>query len=144
MMIIVKFKSNRSQKGVNFRPGPGVAALARTGESWANEFVDSEENVIDWSREYLATHSPSGPDPLVEVPQLRPIPTDVRWAEDYLADVPVLEEAPVLAVDEFEQFMASVSQQANAGNQLEAREAAKQDEKGVAGETLTAATEWAE
>merc|ERR1719474_917719 len=38
------------------RPGPGVAALARTGESWANEFVDSEENVIDWSREYLATH----------------------------------------------------------------------------------------
>ena len=31
MMIIVKFESNRSQKGVNFRPGPGVAALARTG-----------------------------------------------------------------------------------------------------------------
>ena len=27
-----------------------------SGESWANEFVDSEENVIDWSREYLATH----------------------------------------------------------------------------------------
>jgi len=126
------------------RPGPGVAALARTGESWANEFVDSEENVIDWSREYLATHSLSGPDPLAEVPQLHPIPADVRWAEDYLADVPVLEEAPVLAVDEFEQFMASVGQQGTAGNQLDAREAAKQDEKGVAGETLTAATEWAE
>ena len=31
IMIIVKFESNRSQKGVNFRPGPGVAALARTG-----------------------------------------------------------------------------------------------------------------
>ena len=54
-----------------------------------------------------------------------------------LADVPVLEEAPVLAVDEFEQFMASVGQQATSGNQLDAREAAKQDEKGVAGETLT-------
>ena len=31
IMIIVKFESNRSQKGVNFRPGPGVAALASTG-----------------------------------------------------------------------------------------------------------------
>ena len=27
----------------------------------------------------------SGPDPLAELPQLHPIPTDVRWAEDYLA-----------------------------------------------------------
>ena len=30
-MISVQFESKRSQKGVNFRPGPGVAALARTG-----------------------------------------------------------------------------------------------------------------
>ena len=42
-----------------------------------------------------------------------------------------------MAVDDFEQFMASVGQQGTAGNQLDAREAAKQDEKGVAGETLT-------
>ena len=27
----------------------------------------------------------AGPDPLAEAPQLHPLPTDVRWAEDYLA-----------------------------------------------------------
>ena len=39
IMIIVKFESNRSQKGVNFRPGPGVAALARTGKICFSSFV---------------------------------------------------------------------------------------------------------
>jgi len=124
------------------RPGPGVAVLARTGESWANEFVDSDQNVIDWSREYLATHSLAGPDPLAEAPQLHPLPTDVRWAEDYLADVPVLEEAPVLRAEEFEQFMASVGQQSTGGGQPGVGE--KVEQQGKAEGTLAAATEWAE
>jgi len=128
------------------RPGPGVAVLARTGESWANEFVDSEQNVIDWSREYLATHSLAGPDPLAEAShsQLHPIPTDVRWAEDYLADVPVLEEAPVLRAEEFEQFMASVGQQSAVGRQSEVGEVGKLEQQRGAEGTLAAATEWAE
>jgi len=127
------------------RPGPGVAVLARTGESWANEFVDSDQNVIDWSREYLATHSLAGPDPLAELPssQLHPVPADVRWAEDYLADVPVLEEAPVLRAEEFEQFMASVGQQST-GRQSEASEVVKEAAQVGAEGALAAGTEWAE
>ena len=37
-MISVQFESKRSQKGVNFRPGPGVAALARTGKICFSSF----------------------------------------------------------------------------------------------------------
>ena len=40
--------------------------------------------------------------------------------------MPVLEEAPVLRAEEFEQFMASVGQQSTAGRQSEASEVVKE------------------
>ena len=49
------------------------------------------------------------------------------------ADVPVLEEAPVLRPEEFEQFMASVEQQSTIGRQSEASELGKAEQVGAEG-----------
>ena len=49
------------------------------------------------------------------------------------ADVPVLEEAPVLRAEEFEQFMASVGQQSTVGRQSEASEVGKVEQVGPEG-----------
>jgi hypothetical protein len=102
----------RELEGARLEPraGPGVAAIAAAGD-WAGEFVHTEQNVIDWSREYLALHPLAGPDPLEQHQLAGRGPEPVLWADEYLADVPVLEEAPRLQLAEFQQFVASVRPQ---------------------------------
>ena len=95
------------------------AAATQRGVEWVEEFrlFDTEQNVIDWSREYVEQHGMAGPDPLLDMVET------TRWAADYLADVPLLveekEEAaasgewggPKLEPGEFEKFVASVGQE---------------------------------
>ena len=52
------------------------------------------------------------------------------------ADVPVLEEAPVLRAEEFEQFMASVGQQSAVGRQSDNGEVGKLEQQRGAEGTL--------
>ena len=99
------------------RQAPAVADLATTGDTWAAEYLDTEQNVIDWSREYLKEHSLGGPDPLTLNESLTGRPTEApKWAEEYLTDLPVidhnLEDVPTLDPQEFEEFIASVGKEA--------------------------------
>ena len=110
------------------RQAPPVASLASSDDTWAAEFLETEQNVIDWSRDFLAEHTASlgGPDPVLVTP-LSARPED-KWAEQYLEDVPSLltesdaeaeqsleesrqwTEAPPPHLDpqEFQDFIASV------------------------------------
>ena len=89
-------------------------------ESWAAEYLETDQNVIDWSADYLQenTATLSGPDPLMLAdqtlslrgPLLPPEDTvalrggegdpvlaggdgDQLWAEQYLTDVPSLSDS---------------------------------------------------
>ena len=102
------------------RQAPAVADLATTGETWAAEYLDTEQNVIDWSREYLKENSLGGPDPLNHSEGfVRNQNAAPKWAEEYLTDLPVidqnisaLEDVPTLDPQEFEDFIASVGKEA--------------------------------
>jgi hypothetical protein len=73
------------------RQAPAVADLATTGETWAAEYLDTEQNVIDWSREYLKENSLGGPDPLNHSEGfVRNQNAAPKWAQDYLTDLPRL------------------------------------------------------
>ena len=114
------------------RQAPPVASIASTEDTWATELLETEQNVIDWSRDFLAEHTASlgGPDPILtrssgghhHHPGL-----EDKWAEQYLEDVPSLltesdaeaeqslaeagqrtEAAPHLDPQEFQDFIASV------------------------------------
>eukprot|EP00092_Neocalanus_flemingeri_P027148 GFUD01029441.1.p1 GENE.GFUD01029441.1~~GFUD01029441.1.p1 ORF type:complete len:586 (+),score=146.75 GFUD01029441.1:262-2019(+) len=102
------------------RQAPAVADLATTGETWAAEYLDTEQNVIDWSRDYLKENSLGGPDPLHHSEGFgRSQNTAPKWAEEYLTDIPVIDQnvatlgdAPTLDPQEFEDFIASVGKEA--------------------------------
>ena len=80
------------------RQAPPVSSLASQDDTWAQELLDTEQNVIDWSRDFLAEHTATlgGPDPVLTrsgghhhhsevIPGL-----EDKWAEQYLEDVPSL------------------------------------------------------
>ena len=118
------------------RQAPPVASLASQDDTWAQELLDTEQNVIDWSRDFLAEHTASlgGPDPVLTRSSgghhhHSEVITGLedKWAEQYLEDVPSLltesdaeaeeslaearqrtEAAPHLDPQEFQQFIASV------------------------------------
>jgi len=102
------------------RQAPAVADLATTGETWAAEYLDTEQNVIDWSREYLKENSLGGPDPLNHSEGfVRNQNAAPKWAEEYLTDLPVIDQniatlgdVPTLDPQEFEDFIASVGKEA--------------------------------
>jgi len=101
------------------RQAPAVADLATSGETWAAEYLETDQNVIDWSREYLKENSLGGPDPLHHSEGfMRDVSVAPMWAEEYLIDIPVignistLEEAPTIDPKEFEDFIASVGKEA--------------------------------
>jgi len=113
------------------RQAPAVADLATTGETWAAEYLDTEQNVIDWSREYLKENSLGGPDPLNHSEGfVRNQNTAPKWAEEYLTDLPVidqniaLEDVPTLDPQEFEDFIASVGKEAKSKTGVSASAAA--------------------
>ena len=75
-----------------------MSSLASQDDTWAQELLDTEQNVIDWSRDFLAEHTATlgGPDPVLTrsgghhhhsevIPGL-----EDKWAEQYLEDVPSL------------------------------------------------------
>ena len=92
------------------RQAPPVASLATSGgsgaararvtchvsgadDTWAAEYLDTEQNVIDWSREFLAEHTASlgGPDPVVGVAAGTARARGAElWAAEYLDSVPSL------------------------------------------------------
>ena len=119
------------------RQAPPVASLASPDDTWATELLETEQNVIDWSRDFLAEHTASlgGPDPVLTRSSGGHHHTEVipgledKWAEQYLDDVPSLltesdaeaeqslaearqrtEAAPPPHLDpqEFQDFIASV------------------------------------
>ena len=91
------------------------------GDTWAAEYldtVDTDQNVIDWSRDFLAEHSLGGPDPVMaqHLSSGTSLGQDeVLWAEQYLDDVPTLQNStsngPSLDPQEFQEFIASVGKE---------------------------------
>ena len=91
------------------------------GDTWAAEYldtVDTDQNVIDWSRDFLAEHSLGSPDPVMaqHLSSGSSLGQDeVLWAEQYLDDVPILQNStsngPSLDPQEFQEFIASVGKE---------------------------------
>ena len=72
---------------------PDPCHVSRADDTWAAEYLDTEQNVIDWSREFLAEHTASlgGPDPVVGVAASTARARGAElWAAEYLDSVPSL------------------------------------------------------
>ena len=80
--------------------------LQFSGDLWAAEYLDTDKNVIDWSREFLEKQSNSlgGPDPvLLQQSSSTNAQEDQLWAEQYLEDAPTLQNnVPTLDPIEFQ------------------------------------------
>ena len=82
--------------------------------------MDTDQNVIDWSRDFLAEHSLGGPDPIMAQNMSSGASLgqdEVLWAEQYLDDVPTLQNTisngPSLDPQEFQDFIASVGKESS-------------------------------
>lgn len=133
-------EASRSRGAVP-KQAPKVAHLAVESDPvdmWAREYLDTDQNVIDWSREYMARHGMAGPDPLYDVDSgigfseaskwsddylnsNSAFSEAPKWADEYLSDVPLIKDSelatlgdfnvgdePKLDPKEFEAFVASV------------------------------------
>jgi len=121
--LLQEMRDIESQRSLGAIPrqAPPVADLATSGDTWAAEYldtVDTDQNVIDWSRDFLAEHSLGGPDPVMaqHLSSGTSLGQDeVLWAEQYLDDVPTLQNStsngPSLDPQEFQEFIASVGKE---------------------------------
>jgi len=102
-------------------PHAAVHVQQGQGDMWAREYLDTEQNVIDWSREYMARHGMAGPDPLYDVESSlgfseaqnngfsdspkwaeEYLASDSpKWAEEYLADVPLIHKDELATLGDF-------------------------------------------
>ena len=91
--------------------------------------IKTDQNVIDWSREYLAHEGLAyvGPDPLEHAV----VDRQVKWAADYLDDnLPVIDDQITVDKNEVDQFIKNVGKQ--------------RDQISSGHLTQSAATNWAE